>query len=487
MLKRIAAITGIFICSWVAWVILTMVIWIRTDEKKATMTDAVGELWGTEHTQTAPELSATWTTTKREEVKWRDGVWEAARDEKEERQEEAAPPDATGLMGAVTTTLSEEKIVSEEIESGKPSREPGKKKVVVDWKRDPNKRHFRLEEHHHRASLMIDGTDAQADLGVDYRKKGLMWFSTYGVGFRSSYTVRNPIEHPIDVSMRFTFPSASAIYDNMKVTVPKNKGARVTAEEGAMAARFTIPPRSAQEVIFAYHSRGMDRWSYSFGADVKMVRNFRLVMRTDFESIDFPKGSISPDAKKMLEDGSGWRLVWDKESVVSGLDIGMLMPHKINPGPLAQKMSLHAPVSLFFFFFVMFILQVLRSIRMHPMNYFFIAASFFSFNLLFSYLVDHITVFMAFGISSAVSILLVASYLRIVVGLRFALLEAGVSQLIYQVLFGLAHFLEGYTGLTITVGAIVTLAIVMHLTARTDWENVFRLKPRTPEPTTQSA
>lgn len=479
MLKRIAAITGIFICSWVAWAILTMVIWVRTDEKKATMSDAVGELWGTEHTQTAPELSAAWTTTKREQVKWMDTGWEPVREEKEDQEVE--PPDTEGLLGAVTTTLSQEKIVSEEIEEQKPKKE---KKAVVDWKRDPNKRHYRVEQHHHSASLMLDGTDAQVDLGVDHRRKGLLWFSTYGVGFHSSYTVQNPIEHPIAVTIRFPFPSKSAIYDNMKVTVPKNKGARVTAEEGAMAARFTVPPHSAQKVTFGYHSRGMDRWSYSFGPDVKMVRNFRLVMRTDFQTIDFPKGSISPDVKKVLEDGSGWRLAWDKESVVSGLDIGMLMPHRINPGPLAQKMSLHAPVSLFFFFFVMFILQVLRSIRIHPMNYFFIAASFFSFNLLFSYLVDHITVFMAFGIASAVSILLVVSYLRIVVGLRFALLEAGVSQLIYQVLFSLAHFLEGYTGLTITVGAIVTLAIVMHLTARTDWENVFRLKPRAPLPTT---
>jgi hypothetical protein len=247
-----------------------------------------------------------------------------------------------------------------------------------------------------------------------------------------------------------------------------------------MKATFRVPARGTQNVLFGYQSRGMDGWRYSFGHDVRMVRDFRLVMNTDFDEIDFPQGSISPDKKKRLDGGTGWKLVWDKESVVSGLNIGMLMPHRINPGPLAQKLSLHAPISLFFFFFVMFILQVLRDLKIHPMNYFFIAASFFAFNLLFSYLVDHIDVFLAFGISSGVSVLLVVSYLGVVVGPRFALVEAGLSQLIYQVLFGLAHFLEGYTGLTITVGAIVTLAIVMHLTARTRWEKVFRLKPRAP-------
>jgi len=70
MLKRIAAITGIFIISCVAWLILTLVIWVRTDERSASISRMVGDLWGTEHTQVAPELSARWATESREEVRW---------------------------------------------------------------------------------------------------------------------------------------------------------------------------------------------------------------------------------------------------------------------------------------------------------------------------------------------------------------------------------------------------------------------------------
>jgi inner membrane protein involved in colicin E2 resistance len=120
------------------------------------------------------------------------------------------------------------------------------------------------------------------------------------------------------------------------------------------------------------------------------------------------------------------------------------------------------------------------------MNYFFLAASFFAFNLLFSYLVDHLDIFVAFGVASAVSIGLVVTYLKLVVGARFAIVEAGVSQLIYQVLFSLAHFWEGYTGLTVTIGAIITLAVVMIATAKVDWGRVFgggpRVDPELPEP-----
>jgi len=35
--------------------------------------------------------------------------------------------------------------------------------------------------------------------------------------------------------------------------------------------------------------------------------------------------------------------------------------------------------------------------------------------------------------------------------------------------FSAAFFVDGFTGLTVTIGAIVTLFLVMQLTARLDW------------------
>ena len=74
------------------------------------------------------------------------------------------------------------------------------------------------------------------------------------------------------------------------------------------------------------------------------------------------------------------------------------------------------------------------------------------------------------------SVLLVASYLRLVVGARFALVEAGLAQLVYQVGFGVAHFRDGTTGLTITVLGIGTLFALMQLTGRVDWSTAFSRK-----------
>jgi inner membrane protein involved in colicin E2 resistance len=110
---------------------------------------------------------------------------------------------------------------------------------------------------------------------------------------------------------------------------------------------------------------------------------------------------------------------------------------------------------------------------LHPMNYFFLACAFFAFHLLLAYLADHISIHLAFVISSVVSIVLVVSYLRLVVDWRFAVLDAGLTQLIYLVLFSYAFFFEGFTGLTVTIGTILTLFVVMQMTGRIRWEEKF--------------
>jgi hypothetical protein len=215
-------------------------------------------------------------------------------------------------------------------------------------------------------------------------------------------------------------------------------------------------------------------------------------MTTNFKDIDFPDNTLSPTRK--AEAGNGWTLDWNYKNLVSGYQIAMTMPEKLQPGPLAGRISFFAPVSLFFFFFLMLIITTLRGIELHPMNYFFLAAAFFSFHLLLAYLVDHISIHLAFAICSAVSVFLVVSYLRLVVGMRFATREAALAQFIYLVAFSYAFFLKGFTGLAITIGSILTLFVVMQATGRIRWRERFqpqppteKFAPPTPAPSTTSA
>jgi hypothetical protein len=72
-----------------------------------------------------------------------------------------------------------------------------------------------------------------------------------------------------------------------------------------------------------------------------------------------------------------------------------------------------------------------------------------------------------------VSLGLVISYMRLVAGPRFAMLECGLAQFVYLVLFSYAFFFKGFTGLAVTIGSIATLFVVMQMTGRINWSEKF--------------
>ena len=98
-----------------------------------------------------------------------------------------------------------------------------------------------------------------------------------------------------------------------------------------------------------------------------------------------------------------------------------------------------------------------------------------AFQLLFAYLTDVIPLYVAFAASALVSVVLVCGYLRAVGGNRL-LRIALPAQIGYMVLFSVSFFSDGLTGLTIAIGAVITLAMLMKVTAKTSWKEVFAPK-----------
>jgi len=414
MVKRIAAIAFIFICTAIAWGILGGTIFSRTySDKVGQLSSTVASNWGMPQTQVPPS-AAYYLEQNRTDVHTEDGK-------------------------TITRVVTEKTAYP----------------------------------------LPLEASHVDVTLNLDHRQKGLLWYSTYAVNFAGQYTYRNDSDKDQPVYFRLDFPSAQAIYDDLTVLID-GQPATISTENGGATATANIAAGKSVALSFSYRSQGLDNWNYKFAADsvqnggpnsVSQVKDFSLIMHTNFKDIDFPQNTLSPTEKR--ETAQGWDLTWSYKSLLSGLQIGMAMPEKLQPGPLAGQISFFAPVSLFFFFFLMFIITTLRDIDLHPMNYFFLATAFFAFHLLLAYLVDHISIHWAFLICSLVSVFLVVSYLRLVVGIRFAALEAGGAQLIYLVLFSYAFFFKGFTGLAITIGSILTLFVVMQMTGRIKWSEKF--------------
>lgn len=319
-------------------------------------------------------------------------------------------------------------------------------------------------------SLALDKSRVNVGLHLDYRRKGLLWYSTYRVKFAGTYEFTNPDDTPRDATFTLHLPAEQAIYDDIAFAL-NGQPLAISSEKMDAYGTARLEPHQKALLAVSYGSQGLDSWKYNFGDGVSQVRDFELRATTDFAGFDFPETTLSPTQETRVP--GGWELVWNYKNLVSGYTIGISMPEKLQPGPLAGRISYFAPVSLLFFFFVLFTLSTIRGIDLHPMNYFFLACAFFSFHLLMAYLVDHISIHLAFLICSCVSTFLVVSYLRLVVGMRFAAIEAGLAQFVYLVLFSYAFFFEGYTGLAITIGAILSLFVAMQMTGRIRWSEKF--------------
>jgi hypothetical protein len=409
--RRLAAIAFIFFGASVAWTVLGSSLVARAGQFNDRLEREVELLWGGAHRQTAPN------------------AW-------------------IQRPGIDTET------VETKAEDGRIVRRQTSKPVL------------------RNVAVPLEHTRASVELALEQRRKGLLWYPTYTVSFEAAYRFSNPDSDPRSLHVRFPLPAENALFDDLVFSVDGRQldAAGDVAKE--MAADVTVAPGAAVTLDVRYRSRGMRTWTYAFAEDgVAQVRDFTLLMRTNFTDVDFPPGTVSPSTSTPRADGR--ELAWSFANMISGQAIGMQFPERLNPGPFAARVTFFAPVSLLFFLTVMVMVGATSGPSLHPMHYWFIAAAFFAFHLLIAYLVDHVNVHAAFAAGALVSLALVASYLHAVAGMRGALITAAAAQAVFLVLFSYAFFFEGFTGLTITLGAIVTLFVLMQMTAHVTWDDVF--------------
>lgn len=438
-MKRLFGIAAVWLGCTFAWVVLGSTLLVRSDDSGMTGNGDVHQLWGAPAEQGQPRATY-------EDVRLVD------------EQRTVTNPDGT----------------TQQIQSQRPETT-----------------HVPLE---------LVGTDIDVDLSLEHRRRGLSWYPTYTVELDGRYTFRNDTEEARTV--HFAFPLSSraadpdwlessrngyaggvpnAVYDGFGVE--DERGESVEFEIAAEQATWSgqLEPGESRTYRVTYRSRGTETWRYRMAAGTSRVRNFRLAITTDFDEVDFPEDTLSPTEHGT--EGGHWRGVWSFESLIANRPIGVEMPNRVNPGPLAARITFFAPVGLLFFFFVVGILAMARKKDLHPMHYFFLGTSFFAFHLLFAYLVDHLEIGASFAISAGVSLVLVTTYARLFTGWRFALQHIGISQLLYLVLFSYTFMWEGFTGLAITIGAILTLFVMMQITGRTRWgQKTVEVKTDLPSP-----
>jgi hypothetical protein len=121
---------------------------------------------------------------------------------------------------------------------------------------EKGKKVARLVKQDVTTAVPIDGSRIAADFHIDYRQKGLLWFSTYAVNFSGHYDFHNPTSSDQDFLFRLPFPAKEAVYDNMELLLD-DKPLQLEFNGSEAVARARIPAKTKGALLATYRSRGV--------------------------------------------------------------------------------------------------------------------------------------------------------------------------------------------------------------------------------------
>ena len=313
----------------------------------------------------------------------------------------------------------------------------------------------------------IHASDIFVKLTVDYRKKGLVYYTGYNANFVGKYTIQNPESEKIYLSFIFPYPmqQGEGMLQNVKLLVNGQEDTENTEYQPNLALwTGMLEPAQALAVTVEYTGRGLNYFKYGFEPG-KQVNNFNLkIAVVGTKNIDYPVSTM-PSTKPPEFTAEGTTLTWELDRLLTQLNIGVLLPDKLNIAQQIRVMAERAPA--FFLLFLASLCAILTLSRL-PLNFLKIAilsAAYFLFYPLFAYLSVYMDVVLSFGLAFGILGLLVLNYARVLYNLKIAL-AIFLTYTFYLGITSIAALLPAYTGLILVIEGVVLLAVIMQVLSR---------------------
>ena len=333
----------------------------------------------------------------------------------------------------------------------------------------------RMVEYYEYQHHELIKSDILINVYLDQRKKGNLWFPTFKARFEGKYTFLVDAPNKNNIFLYSTLNSSDSIYNNLYLNINNRDIDNVLPLINRQEIPVVPLNDNTIQLTVSYDATGMEDIHYFITPDrntIAQINDFNLVISTDFDAYDFPNNMMSPTYKNKTDNG--YDLVWELNKTITGKNIGLIIPNKLNPGEIITRVSFFAPISLLFFFVVLLMFSVVSKISLHPMHFFFLAATFFSFHLMFSYFSDQLNIYLSFAVSAIVSLILTVTYMRLISPKKMAFVYSPIIQFIYLIVFSFSFFFDGITGIIVTICAVITLFILMQATGKINWDSEFK-------------
>ncbi|MBU0678255.1 MAG: cell envelope integrity protein CreD [Verrucomicrobia bacterium] len=195
-------------------------------------------------------------------------------------------------------------------------------------------------------------------------------------------------------------------------------------------------------------------------------------------------GEFLPSSREVSDDGfaASWKVlhlnrnfpqVWKGSAYkVGGSAFGVKMVIPADAYQKCTRTAKYAVMFIGFTFMAFFFSEVMKKVRVHPLQYLLIGLALVVFYTLLLSISEHLSFGKGYLVSSLATIALITGYARAILRTRIlAFIVGSVLAILYAYLYVVLQ-LEDYALLFGSIGLFIALAIVMYLTRNINWYTV---------------
>ncbi|MCE9670380.1 hypothetical protein LY474_21500 [Myxococcus stipitatus] len=314
--------------------------------------------------------------------------------------------------------------------------------------------------------LAFDRQHVEVQAKMNYRKRGLRYFSGFDFNLGAEYAVVNREGHDIDVA--FIFPmemdKSQVLLSELQFLVD---GQEASLDLGESGNRLVWTGRIAKEAtarfVIRYRARGLDSFVYKLDPALS-ARDVRVHLAVEGgDNYDYPPGVLS--ASEVRQSGDSVSLDWAFQSLESGVNLGVILPSEKTFDSMVARMAGRAWVPFLALVALLAALGLRHKRQLALHESYLLAAVYGFFFVLLAYLAAFMNFYVAYAVSALGLGAAVVAYARWLFPEEKPAVLAGLWGATLLVPTG-AVILEGYTGLIYTLEILAALLGLMVLSTR---------------------
>ena len=311
------------------------------------------------------------------------------------------------------------------------------------------------------------------DAQMNYRKRGLVYFSGFQFAFQGHYLAENP--EPKDIDAVFVFPirmqKNQVLLSDLSFAVDgKPVPLKLSADNDKLL--WTGRLKAGQSVAFdiAFGGRGLDVFSYVLDPGLP-VKDFELTFRVQGgRNYDYPGGVVPASEVQAADDLVTLR--WSFRSLESGVPVGLILPSEQSYDATIATILRRGWLPFLLLWAGLVILFLNEGRRMGLVQALLLTAGHALFYILLAYLAAFMHFLLALGLSLLLVHTALTLYLRALLSPKAGWIALGLCAACLLVP-SLAVVLQGYTGLIYTVEITLGVVAAMALTTRAGFSRLF--------------